>query len=101
MVLSSVFLLFCVCFFFFFSSRRRHTRCSRDWSSDVCSSDLFFALSVAAVIGLIGAGVAARVSAEGHQKFMDGAVVKIRQAIAVGERYLGGVIEKVRWQKRN
>src|SRR5215475_184066 len=27
-------------FFFFFSSRRRHTRFSRDWSSDVCSSDL-------------------------------------------------------------
>src|SRR2546429_4547818 len=26
--------------FFFFSSRRRHTRCSREWSSDVCSSDL-------------------------------------------------------------
>src|SRR5207302_7127400 len=25
---------------FFFSSRRRHTRFSRDWSSDVCSSDL-------------------------------------------------------------
>src|SRR6266496_5485934 len=30
---------FC-CFFFFFSSRRRHTRSLRDWSSDVCSSDL-------------------------------------------------------------
>src|SRR5205814_4767349 len=28
-------------FFFFFSSRRRHTRCLSDWSSDVCSSDLF------------------------------------------------------------
>src|SRR2546429_3784777 len=28
---------------FFFSSRRRHTRCSRDWSSDVCSSDLIVA----------------------------------------------------------
>src|SRR6266849_10121173 len=26
--------------FFFFSSRRRHTRSTRDWSSDVCSSDL-------------------------------------------------------------
>src|SRR5699024_12160252 len=26
--------------FFFFSSRRRHTRSKRDWSSDVCSSDL-------------------------------------------------------------
>src|SRR6266496_1576461 len=29
-----------ICFFFFFSSRRRHTRSLRDWSSDVCSSDL-------------------------------------------------------------
>src|SRR2546421_6553162 len=28
------------CRFFFFSSRRRHTRSDRDWSSDVCSSDL-------------------------------------------------------------
>src|SRR5699024_11886242 len=27
--------------FFFFSSRRRHTRSKRDWSSDVCSSDLW------------------------------------------------------------
>src|SRR6266550_6309101 len=35
-------------FFFFFSSRRRHTRCSRDWSSDVCSSDL---------VGIGGAGM--------------------------------------------
>src|SRR5690606_26560234 len=29
---------------FFFSSRRRHTRFSRDWSSDVCSSDLTYEL---------------------------------------------------------
>src|SRR5690348_17730635 len=28
-------------FFFFFSSRRRHTRWTGDWSSDVCSSDLY------------------------------------------------------------
>src|SRR3989454_4440907 len=28
-------------FFFFFSSRRRHTRLQGDWSSDVCSSDLY------------------------------------------------------------
>src|SRR5687768_17885502 len=34
-------MIFChLSLFFFFSSRRRHTRCSRDWSSDVCSSDL-------------------------------------------------------------
>src|SRR3712207_8785574 len=30
-----------VIMFFFFSSRRRHTRYWRDWSSDVCSSDLY------------------------------------------------------------
>src|SRR2546421_12246284 len=36
-----VHLIFCALFiFFFFSSRRRHTRSDRDWSSDVCSSDL-------------------------------------------------------------
>src|SRR5438105_15352839 len=29
-----------IIFRFFFSSRRRHTRSTRDWSSDVCSSDL-------------------------------------------------------------
>src|SRR6266511_4494256 len=32
--------------FLFFSSRRRHTRFSRDWSSDVCSSDLHGSLVV-------------------------------------------------------
>src|SRR5699024_11407588 len=35
-VISSVYMFF----FFFFSSRRRHTSSKRDWSSDVCSSDL-------------------------------------------------------------
>src|SRR5207249_8669852 len=35
-----------IIFFFFFSSRRRHTRSKRDWSSDVCSSDL-------AVLGIV------------------------------------------------
>src|SRR3712207_1688135 len=35
-----VFLDYILYFFFFFSSRRRHTRYWRDWSSDVCSSDL-------------------------------------------------------------
>src|SRR5205809_3597487 len=44
-------------FFFFFSSRRRHTRCSRDWSSDVCSSDLLYKIaSLERQIDLINAG---------------------------------------------
>src|SRR6267378_6617924 len=39
--------MFFICFFFFFSSRRRHTRSLRDWSSDVCSSDLVHGNSIA------------------------------------------------------
>src|SRR5690625_3048425 len=34
----------CLDLCFFFSSRRRHTRWPRDWSSDVCSSDLSLAI---------------------------------------------------------
>src|SRR2546429_447985 len=41
LVIALITKLMSVCVCFFFSSRRRHTRCSRDWSSDVCSSDLF------------------------------------------------------------
>src|SRR5688572_31718070 len=37
----SFFYFFVFVFFFFFSSRRRHTRFDCDWSSDVCSSDLY------------------------------------------------------------
>src|SRR5690554_7078088 len=36
---------------FFFSSRRRHTRCGRDWSSDVCSSDLRYSQFVNSLTG--------------------------------------------------
>src|SRR5690349_22329711 len=52
-----IFLLvqFIAFFFFFFSSRRRHTRSLRDWSSDVCSSDL----STGARDGAVGAATAA------------------------------------------
>src|SRR5258705_8661050 len=39
--------------FFFFSSRRRHTRCLSDWSSDVCSSDLFPQVALFLLLGLV------------------------------------------------
>src|SRR5437868_9221709 len=48
-------------FFFFFSSRRRHTRSKRDWSSDVCSSDLVL------VVIVLGAEVLRRALDRGHQ----------------------------------
>src|SRR5207245_4764366 len=47
-------------FFFFFSSRRRHTRCYRDWSSDVCSSDLLGERPP------VGHGVARALALPGH-----------------------------------
>src|SRR5690349_23093830 len=46
---TSFFYLF-LFFFFFFSSRRRHTRSLRDWSSDVCSSDLAELIELFAVV---------------------------------------------------
>src|SRR5690606_18809489 len=49
----------CLCMIlFFFSSRRRHTRFSRDWSSDVCSSDLFGTLKAAFYAMLLAAPLA-------------------------------------------
>src|SRR3989337_2177867 len=51
----------------FFSSRRRHTRCYRDWSSDVCSSDLLFMsdirLSRRRFLGATAGGAAALAAA--------------------------------------
>src|SRR3712207_1315373 len=44
-------------FFFFFSSRRRHTRYWRDWSSDVCSSDLLNVAEVHTVGQLLVLGI--------------------------------------------
>src|SRR3712207_8099201 len=50
---------------FFFSSRRRHTRYWRDWSSDVCSSDLVIAkanntnnigFTISDMMGMFGSG---------------------------------------------
>src|SRR5690625_5695639 len=44
---------------FFFSSRRRHTRWPRDWSSDVCSSDLVLAVAQdqQVLVGVDGGGL--------------------------------------------
>src|SRR3989440_6211125 len=49
--------------FFFFSSRRRHTRSDRDWSSDVCSSDLAATRPGETVSGsVVNVGAGARTS---------------------------------------
>src|SRR5439155_3958617 len=48
--------------FFFFSSRRRHTRWPRDWSSDVCSSDLTSGIKYGLFCSTPGVAVARNVS---------------------------------------
>src|SRR5215813_8226356 len=58
-------------FFFFFSSRRRHTRCGRDWSSDVCSSDLSANVGKGANDGTKGTAVPQILDAYGQVKFAD------------------------------
>src|SRR5690606_41118261 len=50
----------------FFSSRRRHTRFSRDWSSDVCSSDLVWLRGACVVLAIVfGVGLLATVTDPG------------------------------------
>src|SRR5690606_1954441 len=55
---------------FFFSSRRRHTSFSRDWSSDVCSSDLvpFHHDDLPARLGAVHRQRLARLAAADHQQ---------------------------------
>src|SRR5437016_6489872 len=78
---SSLFFLFIslfIFFFFFFSSRRRHTRLVIDWSSDVCSSDLFAGFLVTTnralelvrrhVKGLVGSNQAQILAADSQQR---------------------------------
>src|SRR2546429_9212280 len=64
---------------FFFSSRRRHTRCSRDWSSDVCSSDLV----------LMGGITSA------SREAVRPVVGKYKQVYFYNEQYEGGVCDKL------
>src|SRR6266496_1390220 len=62
--------------FFFFSSRRRHTRSLRDWSSDVCSSDLAMELAITDALDPDAAAPLARVdvAAPSARMFQDGDV---------------------------
>src|SRR6266496_4747312 len=57
--------------FFFFSSRRRHTRSLRDWSSDVCSSDLWLAADGVIAVSISWVPLAADYTR--HARSSDGA----------------------------
>src|SRR5439155_17150611 len=61
-------------FFFFFSSRRRHTRWPRDWSSDVCSSDLGLDRLLADLLGDLGHPVSEEPRRVGPRRLVAGAL---------------------------
>src|SRR5206468_9839652 len=62
-----VYVVSLIFYFFFFSSRRRHTRSDRDWSSDVCSSDLTGSFKLILPPGLQANGYTASLVDSGSQ----------------------------------
>src|SRR5699024_11674099 len=89
----------CLSQFFFFSSRRRHTRSKRDWSSDVCSSDL--------IVQGVGSGIMIPLmqtilflvypkDQRGYAMGLAGMVINV--APAVGPPISGVIIEYFEWR---
>src|SRR5690554_8172181 len=83
---------------FFFSSRRRHTRCGRDWSSDVCSSDLVCAC-------LLGLGkhnqnvVLVHIGPIAHDNFLNrSGLVKLNGIVRSEERRVGKECSSRTWR---
>src|SRR6266508_1347857 len=71
---------------FFFSSRRRHTRWPRDWSSDVCSSDL--GVDYGAPVGTPVMTTADGVVSEAGHKRGEGNYIRIRHTSRIDTYYL-------------
>src|SRR5215510_4709880 len=88
--------------FFFFSSRRRHTRWPRDWSSDVCSSDLRWLswqngqrsfMGMAPIIWLEGALIGALSPFAGVFLVVVGRVIAL--GVAAGKRFIQGHVPPI------
>src|SRR5256885_15807472 len=73
MLSTGIYIMFCI---FFFSSRRRHTRLQGDWSSDVCSSDLFQVSKAWAAWGSLGVVLGAAYLLWLYQRVMFGPVTQ-------------------------
>src|SRR3712207_7953535 len=76
-----------VVYSFFFSSRRRHTRYWRDWSSDVCSSDLAHELDQADAAGRragLDAGGVDGLGGLGHRRLEAEALVDVGDVVVDG-----------------
>jgi hypothetical protein len=80
------------------ASLRSHELFGRDASAQTRRSRRYVAMSVAATIAIVAAGVAHRISDQGQDAFMDGMAAKYRSTAAQGERYMRGLVQKVKFQ---
>src|SRR5699024_8656976 len=75
---------------FFFSSRRRHTRSKRDWSSDVCSSDLEMKADII-LSGVGGQGILSIAAVIGEAALKEGLYMKQAEVHGMSQR--GGDVQ--------
>src|SRR5690606_39953426 len=89
----------------FFSSRRRHTRFSRDWSSDVCSSDLN---KLVVITGLSGSGKSSlafdTLYADGQRRYVESLSSYARQFLGKLDKpqvdYIKGIAPAIAIQQK-
>jgi hypothetical protein len=80
------------------ASLRSHELFGRDRGAQRRRGRRYAALSVVAAVALVAAGIGFRVSVQGQDAFMDGMAAKYRDTTAQGQRYMRGLVQKVRFQ---
>lgn len=80
------------------ASLRSHELFGRDRGAQQRRSRRYAAVSVVAAIALVAAGVGLRISQQGQDAFVDGMAAKYRSTAAQGERYVRGLVQKVRFR---
>jgi hypothetical protein len=80
---------------------RTHELYSPDVRAAATRRGRLVALTAAVVIAILAAGLAVRISAVGHRKFVDGLVEQARLTAVHGQGVFRGLVEKISWPKRN
>jgi hypothetical protein len=80
------------------ASLRSHELFGRDEGALRRRGRRYVALSVAAAVALVAAGIGLRVSEQGQEAFMDDVAAKYRDTAARGERYVRGLVQRVKFE---
>lgn len=80
------------------ASLRSHELFGRDKGAQRRRKQRYAALSIVASIALVAAGLGLRISEQGQDAFMNGMAAKYRATTAQGERYVRGLVQKVKFQ---